>query len=86
MPSNGQSVLASNFKDEPYWWEAFRPQAIEAPSLPASTDVVVVGGGYAGLAAARALADSGIQSVVLEAAEFGSGASTRSGGAISAGL
>ena len=45
MPSNGQSVLASNFKDEPYWWEAFRPQAIEAPSLPASTDVVVVGGG-----------------------------------------
>lgn len=86
MPRNGQSILASSFKDEPYWWEAFRPQAIEAPSLPAITDVVVVGGGYAGLAAARALADSGIQSVVLEAEEFGSGASTRSGGAISAGL
>lgn len=45
MPRNGQSILASSFKDEPYWWEAFRPQAIEAPSLPASTDVVVVGGG-----------------------------------------
>ena len=32
MPRNDQSILASSFKDEPYWWEAFRPQAIEAPS------------------------------------------------------
>ncbi len=82
----GNSIFASDFKDEPYWWEAFRPQAIEASSLPQKTDVVVVGGGYAGLAAARALADGGVQSVVLEAGDFGSGASTRSGGAISAGL
>lgn len=80
------SILANDFKEEPYWWEAFRPQAIAAASLPARTDVVVVGGGYAGLAAARALADGGAQSVVLEAEEFGSGASTRSGGAISAGI
>ena len=80
------SILDSSFKEEPYWWEAFRPQAIEAPSLPGRTDVVVVGGGYAGLATARALADGGVKSVVLEAEEFGSGASTRSGGGISAGL
>lgn len=80
------SILASGFKQEPYWWEAFRPQRITAPSLPARSDVVIVGGGYAGLAAARALADCGVQSVVLEADDFGSGASTRSGGAISAGL
>lgn len=80
------SILASGFREEPYWWEAFRPQSIVAPSLPARADVVVVGGGYAGLSAARALADAGVQSVVVEAGEFGSGASTRSGGAISAGL
>ena len=80
------SILASGFKDAPYWWEAFRPQAIAAPALPRRTDVAIVGGGYAGLATARALADGGIQSVVLEAEDFGSGASTRSGGAISAGL
>src|SRR5690349_9738947 len=86
MPSASQSIFASGFKEEPYWWEAFRPRAIIAPALPASTDVVIVGGGYAGLATARALADGGVQSVVLEAAEFGSGASTRSGGALSAGL
>lgn len=86
MPSASQSIFASGFKEEPYWWEAFRPQAITAPALPASTDVVIVGGGYAGLSTARALADGGVQSLVLEAAEFGSGASTRSGGALSAGL
>ena len=80
------SILATGFREEPYWWEAFRPQPILAPALPRRTDVVVVGGGYAGLSAARALADSGFQSVVLEAEAFGSGASTRSGGGISAGL
>ncbi len=86
MPAANQSIFSSDFKDEPYWWQAFRPQAITAPSLPARTDVVIVGGGYAGLATARALADGGVQSVVLEADEFGAGASTRSGGALSAGL
>ncbi len=80
------SILASGFKEEPYWWEAFRPQKITARGLPAYCDVAIIGGGYAGLAAARALADCGVQSVVLEAEDFGSGASTRSGGAISAGL
>ncbi|MCA0302897.1 MAG: FAD-binding oxidoreductase [Proteobacteria bacterium] len=80
------SMLATGFSEQPYWWEAFRPQAIAAPSLPARADVVVVGGGYAGLSAARALADSGIPSVVLESGDFGDGASTRSGGGVSAGL
>ncbi len=86
MPSIDQSIFSSDFKEEPYWWEAFRPQAIPTTTLPAKTDVVVVGGGYAGLATARALADGGVQSLVLEAGEFGTGASTRSGGALSAGL
>lgn len=85
MPLVSDRLFSTGFKEEPYWWEAFRPQAIGA-TLPARTDVVVVGGGYAGLATARALADGGVQSVVLEAEDFGSGASTRSGGAISAGL
>jgi len=86
MPSTDAAILSSDFREEPYWWEAFRPRAIEAAALPARTDVVIVGGGYAGLATARALADGGVQSLVLEAHEFGAGASTRSGGAVSAGL
>lgn len=78
--------LHASAKFEPYWWDAFRPADIVAAQLPASSDVVIVGGGYAGLAAARSLSDFGLSSVVLEAGRFGDGASTRSGGAISAGL
>jgi len=48
--------------------------------------VAIVGGGYAGLCCAIELADAGIDACVLEAAELGSGASTRSGGAVSGGV
>lgn len=85
------SLFHSDFVPEPYWWQAFRPgqsspvtDAHESGAdLPASTAVAIVGGGYAGLSVAIELARNGIQAVVLEAAEFGSGASTRNGGAVS---
>ncbi len=48
--------------------------------------MAIVGGGYAGLSCAIELADSGLEACVLEAAELGSGASTRSGGAVSGGV
>ena len=47
---------------------------------------MIVGGGYAGLSGAIEPAGSGIDACVLEAAEFGAGASTRSGGGISGGV
>ncbi len=71
---------------EPYWWERFRPVEVVASNLPGQVDVAIIGGGYAGLSAARSLSDFGFSSVVLEAGLFGGGASTRSGGAVSAGL
>jgi glycine/D-amino acid oxidase-like deaminating enzyme len=49
-------------------------------------DVVVVGGGYAGLSAALALAEQGVSVCVLEADTVGSGASGRNGGQVIAGL
>jgi len=78
--------LHSSVKFEPYWWEEFRPVDCIASTLPAQVDVAIIGGGYGGLGAARMLSDLGFSSVVLESGQFGSGASTRSGGAISAGL
>ena len=53
--------------------------------LPASTEVVVIGGGYAGINAARALASQGVSVTLLEAHTLGWGASTRNGGIVHSG-
>ena len=54
--------------------------------MPREARVAIVGGGYAGLSTALELAKHGIDAVVLEAGELGFGASTRNGGAVSAGV
>ena len=61
--------------------DADAPEAPSAP-LPDHADVVVVGGGYAGLAAARRFAEHGRSVVVVEAGPLSTGASTRSGGMV----
>jgi glycine/D-amino acid oxidase-like deaminating enzyme len=79
-------VFHPDFKNMPYWWEAYRPTAQDPLDLPKQAHVAIVGGGYAGLSTALELARHGIDSVVLEAAELGFGASTRNGGAVSGGV
>ena len=54
-------------------------------AVPAITDVVVIGGGYAGITAARELARRGLGVTLLEAHTLGWGASTRNGGIVHAG-
>jgi glycine/D-amino acid oxidase-like deaminating enzyme len=67
---------------DPYWWDA-APREMPSPiTLPAQIDVLVIGGGYAGLSAALTLARGGRQVLVCEAGPPGLGASTRSGGMI----
>ncbi|MBV8739576.1 MAG: FAD-binding oxidoreductase [Alphaproteobacteria bacterium] len=79
-------ILHRDFKPEPYWWEAYRPRTDELVELPREVRVAIVGGGYAGLSTALELAKHGLDAVVLETAELGSGASTRNGGAVSGGV
>jgi len=79
-------ILHEDFKPEPYWWIAYKPTAGDLVDVPRRARVAIVGGGYAGLACAIELADAGIEACVLEAAELGSGASTRSGGGVSGGV
>jgi glycine/D-amino acid oxidase-like deaminating enzyme len=79
-------ILHADFKEEPYWWEAYKPSAGDLIDVPAQARVAIVGAGYAGLSCAIELADAGFDSVVLEAAELGYGASTRSGGGVSGGV
>ena len=80
------ALFHPDFKASPYWWEAWRPNADGSVDVPARADVVIVGAGYGGLATALELRRAGTSVVVIEASEFGSGASSRNGGAVSGGI
>jgi len=64
------------------WWDNLPPVAVRCPDLPSRTDVAVIGAGYTGLSAARAIAKSGATVLVLERETIGWGASGRNGGMV----
>src|SRR5437763_54878 len=84
MARKRTSVLASEFQEKPYWWEAAPPED-SAGSPPEAADVVIVGAGYCGLCCAIELAENGSKVTVLEAGTLGAGASTRNGGMVTGG-
>lgn len=69
-------------------WLATAAQAPDCPPIEgeARADVLVVGGGFAGLSTALHLAERGVDVVLLEAMEPGFGASGRTGGQVINGL
>jgi glycine/D-amino acid oxidase-like deaminating enzyme len=79
------ALRAPGFVARPYWWDAAEPGTRDAP-LPDRMQVVVIGGGYAGLSAALTLRRLGHEVLVLDAERIGWGASSRNGGAVSGGL
>jgi glycine/D-amino acid oxidase-like deaminating enzyme len=79
-------IFHPDFQPKPYWWETYTPVTGALADVPKQARVAIVGGGYAGLAAARELVRHGIDAVVLERGELGVGASTRNGGAVSGGI
>ena len=66
------------------FWQDTMPRLADrrGATLPDAADVVVVGGGFTGLSAARRAAELGASVVLLEAERLGWGASTRNGGMI----
>jgi glycine/D-amino acid oxidase-like deaminating enzyme len=76
-----------NIKETNYWLETVAEPARGADGpLPETADVAIVGAGFCGLSAARALATRGIRVVVLEAETLGWGASSRNGGMVLTGM
>ena len=77
-------LFHNDFRIAPYWWDAAPPETSRV-ALPSSVDLVIVGSGYCGLSAAAEAARQGQSVAVMDAAEIGSGGSTRSGGMVSSG-
>ena len=65
-------------------WQAQMPELPDRQGrvIPDSVDVVVVGGGYTGVSAARTFARAGAKVALIEAGRLGQGASTRNGGIV----
>ena len=84
MASTGS--LNTDYERRPFWHASMAPLPDRSGrDLPDAADVVVVGGGYAGINAARELARRGVAVTLLEAHTLGWGASTRNGGIVHAG-
>ncbi|HET9343605.1 MAG TPA: FAD-binding oxidoreductase [Candidatus Eremiobacteraceae bacterium] len=70
-----------------YWLDAVGDLTTDATSeMPKTVDVAVIGAGFTGLSAARALAMRGASVAVIEAHHAGWGASSRNGGMVLTGL
>ena len=76
------TLFAERFSEDPWWWGDAPPVAYDAHP-PTGSDVVVVGGGYAGLSCATELALAGRSVTVLDIRRIGEGASGRNAGLVS---
>ena len=84
MPGSASpsAPLAAGYDERVLWQTQADPAVLPAHPLPRQADVVIVGAGYCGLAAARELAGRGRSVVVVERDPIGFGASTRNGGMV----
>ena len=85
-PGRRSAPLAEDYRETPLWWDDTTFPTIGESALPVRADVVVVGAGFTGLAAAARLSAHGLQAVVVDSGSLGEGASGRNAGMIHAGV
>jgi glycine/D-amino acid oxidase-like deaminating enzyme len=77
-------LFSSTFAARPFWRDDVDLSLRSPPGrLPASADVVIIGGGYTGLSAATVIAAASRSTAVIEARSLGSGCSGLNGGQVS---
>jgi glycine/D-amino acid oxidase-like deaminating enzyme len=74
--------LAPDYRPTSYWADDVPYPAGTPEPVPASVDVLIVGAGYTGLAAARETALAGRSTLVLDSGAIGGGCSSRNGGQV----
>ncbi len=85
-PGRRAAPLAENYREAPLWWDDTEFPPLATSPLPATADVVVVGAGFTGLAAAARLGALGKHVVVVDRDALGEGASGRNAGMIHGGV
>src|ERR1700676_3039096 len=73
-------------REQNYWLTTAESPKPEPVPLPDRVDIAVIGAGFTGLSAARALAKRGAKVAVLESENIGWGASSRNGGMVLTGM
>lgn len=77
-----KKVISDNFSTQPYWIENVPPLIGTLKVPPKYADVIIIGGGYAGLSTAFTMAKANRTVIVFEACRIGDGASSRSAGSL----
>ena len=63
--------LAEDYRETPLWWDDTTFPSTEESQLPGTADVVVIGAGFTGLAAAARLGAHGKQTIVVDSGALG---------------
>src|ERR1700732_4137401 len=85
-PGKRTAPLAEDYRETPLWWDDTTFPAIGESALPVRADVVVVGAGFTGLAAAARLGSAPAEAVVVDSGALGEGASGRNAGMVHGGV
>src|ERR1700722_13094210 len=80
--AGGSGMTPDAISTVPLWVQSAAMPPPSTQALPARVDVLIIGAGYTGLAAARETAAAGRSTLVLDAGALGAGCSSRNGGQV----